>query len=172
MFRIGTGRVNDYLPSFSKTHAHAHAHDIDQFFPSLLTLFFIIHFPPFTSSLGISAKEFEDNLIKTMITYRVTVHTHIYNYLCTLDTINCALQSWQLWRLQIAYSINQSVDRLLNKFFLLCCFTLTWFLCTSVVDANFFSVSDQRPDLAIQDLWNFFAGKSSDPRPVWNMVFC
>ena len=58
----------------------AHAHDIGQFFPSLLTLFFIIHFPPFTSPLGISGKEFEDNLIKTMIIHRVTVHTNIYTY--------------------------------------------------------------------------------------------
>ena len=33
-------------------------------------------------------------------------------------------------------------------------------------EANFFSVSDQRSDLAIQDLRNFFVEKSSDSRPV------
>ena len=32
--------------------------------------------------------------------------------------------------------------------------------------SNFFSLSDQRPDLAIQDLRNFFVEKSSDPRPL------
>ena len=34
----------------------------------------------------------------------------------------------------------------------------------------FFSVSDQRSDLTIQDLRDFFVEKSSDPRPV-NIVF-
>ena len=37
-------------------------------------------------------------------------------------------------------------------------------------DANFFSVSNQRPDLAIQDLRNFFVEKSTDPRPA-NIIF-
>ena len=31
---------------------------------------------------------------------------------------------------------------------------------------KFFSVSDQRPDLAIQELQNFFVEKSSYPRPA------
>ena len=35
---------------------------------------------------------------------------------------------------------------------------------------NFFYVSDQRPDLVIQDLQNFFVEKSSYSRPV-NVVF-
>ena len=39
-----------------------------------------------------------------------------------------------------------------------------------VVVANFFSVSDQRPDLAVQDFRDFFVEKFSDPRPV-NIVF-
>ena len=33
-------------------------------------------------------------------------------------------------------------------------------------NANFFSVSDQRPDLTIQDLRNFFIAKSNNPRPA------
>ena len=36
--------------------------------------------------------------------------------------------------------------------------------------AAIFFVSDQRPNLAIQDLRNFFSEKSSDPRLV-NIVF-
>ena len=32
-------------------------------------------------------------------------------------------------------------------------------------EANFFSVNEPRPDLANQDLKNFFRGKISEPRP-------
>ena len=39
-----------------------------------------------------------------------------------------------------------------------------------IASLNFFSESDQIPDLEIEDLQKFFVEKSGDPRPV-NIVF-